>query len=63
MKLTETNKETLARALVFYYVNHVWGTMLKQDAGEASDEDYRLREIIEVLELRKYIPEGIKMKF
>ena len=63
MKLTETNKETIARALAFYYVNHVWSTMSKQDGAEARDEDYRLRELIERLEIKGYLPERIQMSF
>lgn len=61
MELSQNDKETLVRAISFYYENYVWGDLLSKDNGEESDEDYNLRNIVQKLNLE--LPERIKQRF
>ncbi|WP_399632725.1 hypothetical protein [Sporosarcina sp. SG10008] len=54
-KLHQEDKETIVRAIAFYYENHVWTDLLSKDHAESSDkandEDYRLRSVTNKLGL------------
>lgn len=53
--INQEDKEVLARAIAYYYENYVWESLLskdfEEDSDEASDEDYRLRQVTKKLEL------------
>ena len=60
-KLTQEDKETIARAVAFYLENYVWKDLLEKDHAEgtdhANDEDYNLRYVTKKLDLK--LPEEI----
>jgi len=51
-ELNQQDKETLVRAIAFYYENHVWKDFVEIDPNAASDEDYNLRRVVQKLDLK-----------
>ena len=58
-ELSTEGKEALIRALSYYYENVIWNTMAKKDNSLASDEDYRIREVMNKLGIRSMLPNRI----
>lgn len=63
MELEKKEKELLIRAFTFYYENHIWGNMVKEDSTKASDEDYNVRALTMKLGIREMFPEEIKSRW
>ena len=57
-ELNQQDKDTLVRAIAFYYENHIWKDFVNKDSSAASDEDYNLRKVVQKLELK--LPDEIK---
>ena len=58
-ELSTEGKEALIRALSYYYENVIWTTMAKKDNSLASDEDYKIREVMNKLGIRSMLPNRI----
>ena len=63
MNLTDENKIILADAIACYYSNYVWKTLRDKDNAEASDLDYKIRELCMELEIKDKLPLEIHMGF
>ena len=61
--LSDKDKEVLSRAISYYYREYVWGKMASKDNAKASDEDYALRHVLNVLDLRRFLSEDILARF
>lgn len=62
-ELSREEKEVLVRALSYYYENVVWTTMVEKDNSSASDEDYRIRGVMNKLGIREMFPHEIQMRW
>lgn len=61
--LSTENVEAIAHAMEFYILNYVWDDLAERDNPAASEEDYRLREIINKLDLKKFFLESTNARF
>jgi len=60
---SDKDKQTLVRAIAYYYENHVWGDLVRKDESAASEEDYALRHVCEHLSIRNLLPMEITSRF
>jgi hypothetical protein len=63
MELRKEEKELLIRAFSFYYEQHVWKDMVKDDNSKASAEDYNIRSLTDKLGIRNMFPMEISSRW
>lgn len=55
--------KTLARAIEYYLVNNVWDKLAERDNAAASEEQYRVIEIINKFDLKRFFCESTRARF